>query len=80
MGCTRRRGRAGSTQPDVHFSTNEFQAASKLAEAAAVLNREPISVTSCYLQTLIEIGTEQNTTLGSADGVAVTEGMRAPRP
>jgi regulator of protease activity HflC (stomatin/prohibitin superfamily) len=40
----------------------EFQAATKLAEAAAVLDREPISVTLRYLQTLIEIGTEQNTT------------------
>jgi hypothetical protein len=28
-----------------------------------VLNREPISVTLRYLQTLIEIGTEQNTTI-----------------
>ena len=35
----------------------EFQASEKLAEAAAVLNREPISVTLRYLQTLIEIGT-----------------------
>jgi regulator of protease activity HflC (stomatin/prohibitin superfamily) len=41
----------------------EFQAASKLSEAAAVLNREPISVTLRYLQTLIEIGSEQNTTI-----------------
>ena len=41
----------------------EFQAATKLAEAASVLNREPISVTLRYLQTLIEIGTEQNTTI-----------------
>ena len=41
----------------------EFQAATKLAEAATVLNREPISLTLRYLQTLIEIGTEQNTTI-----------------
>lgn len=41
----------------------EFQAATKLSEAAAVLNREPISVTLRYLQTLIEIGTEQNTVI-----------------
>jgi len=41
----------------------EFQAATKLAEAASVLNREPISVTLRYLQTLIEIGAEQNTTI-----------------
>ena len=41
----------------------EFQAAAKLSEAAAVLNREPVAVTLRYLQTLIEIGAEQNTTI-----------------
>jgi regulator of protease activity HflC (stomatin/prohibitin superfamily) len=41
----------------------EFQASAKLAEAAAVLNREPAASTLRYLQTLIEIGTEKNTTV-----------------
>ena len=41
----------------------EFQASAKLAEAAAVLNREPVAITLRYLQTLIEIGSEQNTTI-----------------
>jgi regulator of protease activity HflC (stomatin/prohibitin superfamily) len=41
----------------------EFQASAKLAEAAAVLSREPAAITLRYLQTLIEIGTEQNTTI-----------------
>ncbi len=41
----------------------EFQASAKLAEAAAVLNREPIAITLRYLQTLIEIGVEKNTTI-----------------
>ncbi|HEV2177913.1 MAG TPA: slipin family protein [Terriglobia bacterium] len=41
----------------------EFQAAAKLSEAAAVLNREPAAITLRYLQTLIEIGTEKNTTI-----------------
>jgi regulator of protease activity HflC (stomatin/prohibitin superfamily) len=41
----------------------ESQAAAKLAEAAAVLNREPVAITLRYLQTLIEIGTEKNTTV-----------------
>jgi len=41
----------------------EFQAATKLSEAAAVLNREPAAITLRYLQTLIEIGTEKNTTI-----------------
>ena len=44
-------------------ATGEFQASAKLAEAAAVLSREPIALTLRYLQTLIEIGTEQNTTI-----------------
>jgi regulator of protease activity HflC (stomatin/prohibitin superfamily) len=41
----------------------EFQASEKLAQAAAVLNREPVAITLRYLQTLIEIGSEQNTTI-----------------
>jgi regulator of protease activity HflC (stomatin/prohibitin superfamily) len=41
----------------------EFQASEKLAEAAAVLAREPITITLRYLQTLAEIGTERNTTI-----------------
>jgi regulator of protease activity HflC (stomatin/prohibitin superfamily) len=44
-------------------AAGEFQAAAKLAEAAAVLNREPVAITLRYLQTLIEIGTEKNTTV-----------------
>src|SRR5438034_6796696 len=41
----------------------EFQAAAKLAEAANVLNREPAAITMRYLQTLVEIGAEKNTTI-----------------
>jgi regulator of protease activity HflC (stomatin/prohibitin superfamily) len=41
----------------------EFQASAKLAEAAAVLAREPAAITLRYLQTLIEIGVEKNTTI-----------------
>ena len=41
----------------------EFQASEKLAQAAGVLNREPVAITLRYLQTLIEIGSEQNTTI-----------------
>jgi regulator of protease activity HflC (stomatin/prohibitin superfamily) len=41
----------------------EFQASEKLAEAAAILARQPITVTLRYLQTLAEIGTEKNTTI-----------------
>jgi len=41
----------------------EFQASEKLSEAAAILGREPITVTLRYLQTLAEIGTERSTTI-----------------
>ncbi|MFN8007612.1 MAG: slipin family protein [Terriglobia bacterium] len=41
----------------------EFQAAAKLAEAAAVITKEPIAIQLRYLQTLTEIGVEKNTTV-----------------
>jgi len=41
----------------------EFQAAAKLADAAAVINREPVALQLRYLQTLTEIGVEKNTTV-----------------
>ena len=41
----------------------EFQASEKLAEAAAVIARQPVAITLRYLQTLVEIGTEKNTTV-----------------
>ncbi len=41
----------------------EFQAAEKLASAAAILGREPSALQLRYLQTLLEIGAEQNSTI-----------------
>ena len=41
----------------------EHQAAEKLASAAAVLGREPSALQLRYLQTLSEIGVEQNSTI-----------------
>ncbi len=41
----------------------EFQASSKLAEAAQIISTQPVSITLRYLQTLTEIGTEKNTTI-----------------
>jgi regulator of protease activity HflC (stomatin/prohibitin superfamily) len=41
----------------------EFQAAEKLAQAAAVISREPVAIQLRYLQTLTEIGVEKNTTV-----------------
>jgi regulator of protease activity HflC (stomatin/prohibitin superfamily) len=41
----------------------EFQAAAKLSEAADVISRNPVTIQLRYLQTLIEIGSEQNSTV-----------------
>jgi regulator of protease activity HflC (stomatin/prohibitin superfamily) len=41
----------------------EFQASAKLAEAAAVIQQQPAAITLRYLQTLVELGTEKNTTI-----------------
>ncbi|MGC1202647.1 MAG: SPFH domain-containing protein, partial [Candidatus Acidiferrales bacterium] len=41
----------------------EFEASNKLAEAAAVLQKEPAAIQLRYLQTLTEIGVEKNTTI-----------------
>jgi regulator of protease activity HflC (stomatin/prohibitin superfamily) len=41
----------------------EFQASQQLAEAAEVINRQPIAIQLRYLQTLTEIGAEKNTTV-----------------
>jgi regulator of protease activity HflC (stomatin/prohibitin superfamily) len=41
----------------------EFEASAKLAEAAAALEKEPVSIQLRYLQTLTEIGVEKNTTI-----------------
>jgi regulator of protease activity HflC (stomatin/prohibitin superfamily) len=41
----------------------EFQASSKLAQAAEILETQPASIQLRYLQTLTEIGVEKNTTI-----------------
>jgi regulator of protease activity HflC (stomatin/prohibitin superfamily) len=41
----------------------EFQASAKLAEAAGIINKEPVALQLRYLQTLTEIGVEKNTTV-----------------
>lgn len=43
-------------------ATGEFQAAEQLADAAGLMAREPGAMTLRYLQTLLDIGVEQNTT------------------
>jgi regulator of protease activity HflC (stomatin/prohibitin superfamily) len=41
----------------------EFTAAEKLAMAAEVIQRQPVAIQLRYLQTLVEIGAEKNTTV-----------------
>ncbi len=41
----------------------EYQAATKLAEASEILSRNPMSLQLRYMQTLIEISTEKNSTV-----------------
>jgi regulator of protease activity HflC (stomatin/prohibitin superfamily) len=41
----------------------EAQAAAKLGEAADVISRNPVTIQLRYLQTLLEIGSEQNSTI-----------------
>lgn len=41
----------------------EFTAADKLAAAAEVIQKQPAAIQLRYLQTLVEIGTEKNTTI-----------------
>ena len=41
----------------------EFEASRKLSEAAAAISKEPVALQLRYLQTLTEIGMEQNTTI-----------------
>ncbi len=64
----------------------EFQASQQLAQAADVINQNPVTIQLRYLQTLTEIGAEKNTTivfplpielLGAVTGALGTEG-RAP--
>ena len=47
----------------VIHAEGEYQASARLAEAAAVIGREPAAMQLRYLQTLAEISTEKNSTL-----------------
>src|ERR1700726_2286170 len=47
----------------VIHAAGEYEASTKLAEAAEVLEKQPASIQLRYLQTLTEIGVEKNTTI-----------------
>ena len=44
-------------------AAGELEASEKLAQAAAVITTEPMSITLRYLQTLTEIASEKNSTI-----------------
>src|SRR6266545_5263873 len=47
----------------VIHAEGEFMAAEKLGMAAEVIQKQPVAITLRYLQTLVEIGAEKNTTI-----------------
>jgi regulator of protease activity HflC (stomatin/prohibitin superfamily) len=47
----------------VIHAEGEFMASQKLAQAAEVIQRQPVAIQLRYLQTLVEIGSEKNTTV-----------------
>ncbi|MCC7154027.1 MAG: slipin family protein [Bryobacterales bacterium] len=47
----------------VIHAEGEFMAAERLAQAAQVIARQPVAIQLRYLQTLVEIGSEKNTTV-----------------
>jgi regulator of protease activity HflC (stomatin/prohibitin superfamily) len=53
----------------------EYQAAEKLVSAASAIATEPIAIQLRYLQTLTEIGMEQNTTVVFPIPLQMIEGL-----
>jgi regulator of protease activity HflC (stomatin/prohibitin superfamily) len=47
----------------VIHAEGEFQASSKLRDAAAIIDQQPKALIMRYLQTLVEVGAEHNTTI-----------------
>lgn len=47
----------------VIHAEGEFMASERLAQAAEVIQKQPVAIQLRYLQTLVEIGSEKNTTL-----------------
>ncbi|MFN0124079.1 MAG: hypothetical protein ACKV2V_26550, partial [Blastocatellia bacterium] len=58
----------------------EYQAAEKIVLAASAIAAEPIALQLRYLQTLTEIGVEQNTTVVFPIPINLFEGLTAKKP
>jgi regulator of protease activity HflC (stomatin/prohibitin superfamily) len=63
-------------------SEGEFQAAAKLSQAADIISENPASLQLRYLQTMLEIGSNQNTTVVFPLPMDLLEAfqMRGPQP
>jgi len=57
----------------------EFQAAEKLTQAADVISRNPAALQLRYLQTLLEIGSDQNTTVVFPLPIDLIDAFRRPQ-
>jgi len=53
----------------------EFSASQKLADAAHIMNTEPVAIQLRYLQTLTEIGVEKNTTIVFPIPIDILKGL-----
>lgn len=62
----------------VIHAEGEYLASQRLAEAAQVLQREPTAIQLRYLQTLVEIGAEHNTTIVFPLPVDIFDRLKAP--
>jgi regulator of protease activity HflC (stomatin/prohibitin superfamily) len=58
----------------------EFQAAEKLAQAADIISRNPATLQLRYLQTLLEMGVNQNTTIVFPIPIELMDAFQAIRP
>src|SRR6267143_1654325 len=51
-----------NVSPKVNAAEGEFQAAQRLADASAIMAKEPIALQLRFLQTLVEVASENNST------------------
>lgn len=63
----------------IHAS-GEFEASAKLAEAAAIVAKEPVAIQLRYLQTLTDIGVEKNTTVVFPVPMDIVQGFFKKQP
>ena len=63
----------------VIHASGEFEASKQLTAAAAELNSEPVSLHLRYLQTLVEIAAEKNSTIIFPLPIELLEMLKTPR-